>query len=124
MAVLFTTLQPYVRILLGDHDLDVPLYDADQLNSGFKLVLNCGEIDGYKVSSAGTGVDPITGSTEIAGSSMKLLIYKVAKIFAVNLGTAYSVRTRAFSESFGGNRDLMMEILEEVYQAENGDQNG
>lgn len=124
MSVLFSTLTPYVRVLLGDHDLDVPLYDEAQLTAAFKAVLNFGDVEGFEVDVATTGVEPVTGSDEIEGQDLKLLIYKVAKMFAPNLSASYAVRTRAFSESFGGNRDLMLEILEEVYRTEHGDMNG
>ena len=105
---------------MADRDPDVHIYDSDQLNDGITAVVNLGKVPGYAISEDGTEITPeFTPSTDSIAYAR--VIYHTAKLFAVGL-TSSSFRTRAFSESFGDSRELISDLLNEVYQLENGEQ--
>jgi hypothetical protein len=112
-------LRPYVRFLIGDHDPDIPLIDSTQIDNAVKLVVMRQDItdaDGTTLKIVSGQVSPdITAEDDPQAYS--LIIYKVAKMFAQQF-TRYSYRSRAFSESFGDKPDLVMSLLEEVYNME------
>jgi hypothetical protein len=117
---LLTTYHPVLRAVLGDRDPDVHMYDGDQLSDAMTAVVNVGKVPGYAITQDGTGITPdLTPASD--QPSYALLVYHTAKMFVVTL-TATSYRTRAFSESFGDSKEFIVDILQEVYRLENGDQ--
>ena len=113
-------LRPYIRFLIGDHDPDIPLIESAQIDNAVKLVVMSQKLtdaDGNKLSIVSGQISPDISATDDP-EAYTLIIYKAAKMFAQQF-TKYSYRSRAFSEAFGDKPDLVMGLLEDVYNLEN-----
>lgn len=112
--------RPYIRFLLGDHDLDVPLIEDTQIDRAVKLVVigqGITDSDGNTLKITSGQIDPdITIDDDPIAYT--LIIYKAAKMFAQQF-TRYSYKSRAFGESFGDKPDLIIGLLDQVYALEN-----
>lgn len=114
----FSSFHEYFRLLLGDHDPDIRIYDTDQFDAAMRMVLNFGElaeraaVDG-KAYAVGTGNDNVT--PDITGEALALLIYKSVIKFTPHLTVDRRLVTRAVSESVGGNKEIHMDVLQRIY---------
>lgn len=108
-----------LRVILGDRDPDIHIYDSDQLTEALKLVLNLGKVPGYAVGDDGETVDPEIVPKDDPTAFARILFH-AARRFVVTL-TSNSFKTRAFSESFGHSRELIDDILKEAYELEHGE---
>lgn len=109
--------RPFIRLLLGDLNDDIPEYEGYQIDRAVKMVLSQGLVDGYAVS--GEYVSPDL-TMESDGLSYAKLAYNSAKVFAVAL-TDSSFNMRAYSERLGKPTELVGSILDEVYRMAHGD---
>jgi hypothetical protein len=120
MATELSSFHRPLRIILGDLDQDVHIYDDDQLTAAMELVLNLGKVPGYAVGDSGEITPDLTPSSDSdSAKAFALLLFHAAKRFVAAL-TRSAYRTRAFAESFGESRELVDDILNEVYDLENG----
>lgn len=114
----FSTLYPYFRFLLGDQDADIPQIDSGQFDAGMKLVIDTDEdFDDYTYDD-----DGITPSITDKAVRAKL-IWKTVKWMTGQLCSGSSFRTRAYAEAVQGNPHLHSDILQKVYELENGEMN-
>ena len=112
--------RPYIRFLLGDHDLDVPLIEDTQIDRAVKLIVmgqGLTDADGNTLSLVSGQISPNI-SVDADPITYTLIIYKAAKMFAQQF-TRYSYKSRAFGESFGDKPDLIIGLLDQVYALEN-----
>lgn len=112
--------RPYIRFLLGDHDLDIPVIEDTQIDRAVKLVVigqGLTDADGNTLKITSGQIDPDI-SIDDDPITYTLIIYKAAKMFAQQF-TKYSYRSRAFGESFGDKPDLIIGLLDQVYALEN-----
>lgn len=106
-----------IRFVLQDPDPDVPIYSDYQLEQAIRGVVKLGKLPGYSVGAA--GISPSL-SAESDVTSYARLIWNVAKRFAVGI-TSSRFTTRAFSEAIGEPRELVDDILDEIYKLEEPD---
>jgi len=105
-----------LRVILGDRDASVQVYDNTALSNAIKLVINMGKLEGYSMADANN----ITPAVKL-GVDYALLCYETAILFAQNQPSAYRYRTRAFSEAFGNYDEFLNRIEEEIHKLRNGE---
>jgi hypothetical protein len=122
---------PVLRALLSDQDPDIHIYDDGVLEDGVTAIVNLGKVRQIGVDGLPGGGDPYaisgTANDEISPdlapasdpSGYACLIWHTAKVFAVAL-TASRFSTRGFSEQIGEPKELIANIIQEVYALENG----
>lgn len=118
----------FIRTLLGDNHPTIKTYEAVQIDDAVRLIINLGQITGVTLSTDGTSLVPAlaplsaTQTDTTVAKNWARVVYYAAKRFVAGNPSSYSFRTRALSESFGEQRDMMFELLQDVYELDNGDQ--
>lgn len=111
----FSGFHEYFRLLLGDHDPDIRLYDTDQFDAAMRMVLNFGEMQGFDANTYVVGGDSVSVTPDISGKALSVLIYKSVIKFTPHLTVDRRLITRAVSESVGGNKEIHMAMLQMIY---------
>ncbi len=104
------------RILLGDLDATVQHYSDPTLALTSRAAIQLGKVPGIALTLDRTGVTPDPTTPQFA-----LWTYWMAKLLATPTPDGYSFRTRAFSERFGHQRDLLGELGARIHELENGE---
>jgi hypothetical protein len=128
MSTALTTFHTTLRVILSDRDLDVHLYEAQQLTDAMTAVISLGKVvgdgvnapDGYSVSAGAISPSLTAVADPIAFAQ---LIWHTGRMFVAGL-TSTHFRTRAFSESIGDPGELVNYIITELYSIESGEMMG
>ena len=102
-----------LRTILGDTHPTIKRYQVDQLDLSVKLVVQLGKAPGIEVS--GTDLTPSVTPTNDEAENWAKILFHAAKRFILPAAAAWSFRTRALSQSFGDKRELVFDILSEIY---------
>lgn len=104
------------RILLGDFDAVVQQFSDTTLRNAARAVVRLGKVSGLALSADLNSVSPEPTTAQFA-----LLSYWMAKLLITPTPDGYSYRSRAFSERFGHQRDLLGELGARIHELENGE---
>jgi hypothetical protein len=119
MATKIESFRESIRTLLGDNHPTIKNYHQDQLDAAVRLVVRLGKAPGVTLSTDGLSVEPtITPFDTQQGKNWARIVLNSAKRFIITDSAAGSFRTRALSESFGERREMVFDILNEVYSLE------
>lgn len=132
MPTTLSTFYPVLRAILSDQDPDIHIYDDSVLNDGMNAVVNLGRVrqigddgspgTGSPYQIAGVDLDQISPALTPASdpAAYAALIWHTAKLFAVAI-TSSQFKTSGFSETVGESKELISNIVQEVYTLENGE---
>jgi hypothetical protein len=117
-GTLIANLRPFVRTILGDTDPLVRQFHADQIDDAIRLVVNLDKAPGIEVSDDGSYLTPAVTPSNSQSTNWAKIVLHAARRFILPISMSSSFRTRAFSESFGENRTMVFELLQEIYELE------
>jgi hypothetical protein len=123
MATLISTFRDPLRAYLLDTHPTIKQYDADQLDQAVRLVVNLGKAPGITVTTGDDANDSLTPDvTPVNDESdnWARIVLHAAKRFVLPNAAASSYRTRAVAETFGESREMVFDLLNDVYQLEFG----
>lgn len=123
MSTLISTFREPIRVLIDDDDPDIQLRENAQIDAAVRLVVNLGKV----VSEDGATAYALDGTTSITPNltatgdahAWARLVWNAAKRFT-SAAKPMAWRTRAFSETIGEGREKVFEVLEELWNLENG----
>ena len=118
MATAISDFRTPLRAILGDTHPTIKQYAVDQLDAAVELVVNLGKAPGIAVD--GTGLTPTVTPTNAAAGNWARIVLHAARRFVLPNAAASSYRTRALSESFGEQKEMVFELLSEIYAIEFG----
>ena len=120
-----TAFRPYIRTLLGDNNPDVKEYAAEQIDDAVRLVINLGKVPDVSLTADGMNLtpavlpDPTDTDKTLAWS--RVVLHAASRFILAN-GNAYAFRTRALSEVFGEQREMVFDILNQIVEMEFSEQ--
>lgn len=104
-----------VRVWLGDNDDTYRLYSDDVINRGVRVAIKGGDLEDYELSADLLSIEP-----EITDpNTYMLLAAKVARRFIGSQPSSQSSATRAFRESVGNYRGLVMDLDDAILRLDN-----
>lgn len=103
-----------VRAFLGDFNATVRKYQDSAIDSVVKTLVLCGHVPGFSID--GANIVPAV----VAPRDYAAVVYKTCLRFVAPTAAAYSYATRAIRESFGNQRDFLMELHLALHEAEGG----
>lgn len=113
-----------VRAYLGDNHPVIKTYSAEQIDEAVRLVVNLGKIPGVSLSPDPSGsdlsVDVSPTDPDQATNWARIVLY-AAQRFVLIGAASNSIRTRAVAMSCGESRDLVFQLLSEIYDLEFGE---
>lgn len=118
MSTTIADLRVPVRAVLNDFDTVVRKYQDAAIDAVVAMIVNTGQLPGFATASGNTLITP-----DVTGRNYGLLIYKAARAFVAPAPDGYSYRTRALSESFGGQKNFLHHLeqaLHDIDQAGGG----
>ena len=107
-----------IRLLLGDQDADARLFEDTQLDAALRMGVRLLGALGYGYTLVLPGRTEITPDVNDPNDWM-LLCYRACFAFTPSLCEATSFRTRAFTETRGGRKELLWVLETELYRLEN-----
>lgn len=119
-----TTFVPSVRCILGDSGPDFFQFSEDNILKAIRLELDLGKIpgvttDGTNALTDGDDLSPISLDATIQQNWAKVVLY-AARRFVMPNAAAYSFRTRALAEHWGEQKEMVFELLADIYWLEAG----
>jgi hypothetical protein len=117
MATTIASFRAPVRAVLGDSHPTLQQYHADQIDEAVRLVIRLGRAPGVTLSTdAQSTVQNVTPFDNEHGKNWARIVLNAAKRFVVANAASGSFRTRALAETFGEQREMVLDLLDEIYR--------
>lgn len=111
----------FIRTMLGDSGPDIFQFSADELDDAVRLTVNLGRATGVSLTADGLGLTPTVSPADPAQAlNWAKIVYHSAKLFIMPNASSSSFRTRGLSEHFGESKERVFELLNEIYELDNG----
>jgi hypothetical protein len=113
-----------IRAYLGDNHPIIKTYSAEQIDEAVRLVVNLGKIPGVSMSPDPTGDNlslDVSPSDVLQATNWARIVLYAAQRFVLIGAAANAIRTRAVAMSCGESRDLVFQLLNEIYDLEFGE---
>lgn len=105
-----------LRVVLGDMDGEFPEFEDSALLMGVRATVRMGRIRGYQLSGDRMGITPDVSNPNV----FALVVYHTARTFRASEPDRYSYGTRAIGETFGGYREFLFNLEQNIQELENG----
>ncbi|MCC7374265.1 MAG: hypothetical protein IT581_06400 [Verrucomicrobiales bacterium] len=110
MATPITELYEFVRVTIGDSTPGAYQFEDDHIRTAVLMVVRGGKIKGFGLSQNLQDIEP---SLEDPNAFL-LAVYEASIVLVRPQTERHAYRTRALSESFGGQQTLFAHLLAEV----------